>query len=110
MHRRPLTASVVAIGLLLLTSTLAAPVAAEGTATTAESPSTSSTVTPVLSARRVPGLLAAHRADAQLAAAIQPILGQATATTCLTVTAAGRPVMASNGDLPVMPASTEKLL
>lgn len=73
-------------------------------------PSGGGDATPVLSARRMPGLLAAQKADAQLVAELQLILAQANSTTCLTVTAGGRPVMASNGTLPVMPASTEKLL
>ena len=71
---------------------------------------TTSVVTPVLSARRVPGLLAAHQADVALRAALEPILAQTTPTTCLTVQATGRTIESVNGTMPVMPASTEKLL
>jgi D-alanyl-D-alanine carboxypeptidase/D-alanyl-D-alanine-endopeptidase (penicillin-binding protein 4) len=102
---------------LVLFSVMATPAIAAGTTTTVGVGSTGTTgtsstggETPVLSARRLPGLLAAHKADAQLQAALQPILSQATPTTCLTVSAEGRLVASSNGDLPVMPASTEKLL
>jgi serine-type D-Ala-D-Ala carboxypeptidase/endopeptidase (penicillin-binding protein 4) len=75
-------------------------------------PSAASTrlVTPVLSARRLPTLLAAHAADTQLLAALAPIVAQATPTSCLVVRADGRTIDDVNGTLPLMPASTEKLL
>ena len=122
MLHRPFVAAVGASAVLLLTSVFAGPVAAAGTTTTttttttaapaasASSRASSAPTTPVLSARRLPGLLAGHKADAQLQAALQPILSQVTPITCLTVRASGRPVASSNGSLAVMPASTEKLL
>ena len=71
---------------------------------------TPSPVTPVLSARRLPGVLAASQAASRTDAALAPILAQATATTCVTVSSGNRVIERTNGDLPVMPASTEKLL
>jgi serine-type D-Ala-D-Ala carboxypeptidase/endopeptidase (penicillin-binding protein 4) len=67
-------------------------------------------VTPVLSARRLPGLLAAHQADAQFSAAIAPILAQANPTSCLVVKADGRTIYDRNGATPLAGASTQKLL
>jgi serine-type D-Ala-D-Ala carboxypeptidase/endopeptidase (penicillin-binding protein 4) len=66
--------------------------------------------TPVLSARRLPNLLAAQAADSQVKAALAPLVAQATPTSCLVVTDERRPVDEVNPNLPLMPASTEKLL
>ncbi len=66
--------------------------------------------TPVLSARRLPTLLAAHAADTQVLAALAPIVAQATPTSCLVVHANGRTIDDVKGTLALMPASTEKLL
>ncbi|MGZ4717756.1 MAG: hypothetical protein ACXWCB_13805, partial [Acidimicrobiales bacterium] len=117
MPPRPAAASIaVAVLLALFAGSVAMPAAGADTPTssTDSRPSAAvagrSVVTPVLSARRVPGLLAAHQADVALEAALQPILAQSTPSTCLTVQATGRTIESDNGDLPVMPASTEKLL
>jgi D-alanyl-D-alanine carboxypeptidase/D-alanyl-D-alanine-endopeptidase (penicillin-binding protein 4) len=118
MPRRPAAVSIaVAVLLALASVSLVAPAAgadqpSTGTQTNTPAASTAgpSVVTPVLSARRVPGLLAAHQADVALQAALEPILAQTTPSTCLTVQATGRTIQSVNGDLPVMPASTEKLL
>ncbi len=112
MPRRPSAASVaIAMLFALVAGWVATPAAqADSPASEAEAPAPRSVVTPVLSARRVPGLLAAHQADVALQAALQPILDQSTSTTCLTVQATGRTIENVNGDLPVTPASTEKLL
>ena len=115
MSHRPVAASIAVLTALALSVVAVGPASAQpGTTTTTAAPAPTSaaggTPTPVLSARRLPGLLAAHQADAALQAALAPILAQVTPTTCLTVHASGRSVAASNGDLPVMPASTEKLL
>ncbi len=66
--------------------------------------------TPVLSARRLPTLLAAQAADTQVLAALAPIVAQAPPTTCLVVHADGRTIDDVKGTLPLVPASTEKLL
>ena len=70
----------------------------------------SSPLTPVLSARRVPGLLAAPVADRRLAAALDELLARQPGTTCLTVASAGRPVYLDDPDLPLAPASALKLV
>lgn len=67
-------------------------------------------ITPVLSARRVPGLLAAPTADRRLAAALDELLARQPGTTCLTVTDAGRVVYLDDPDLPLNPASVLKLV
>lgn len=66
--------------------------------------------TPILSARRVPDLLRAKIADDNLAKALEPVLKDAPAGSCASVTAHGRTVFRRNGDTPVEPASTNKLL
>ncbi|HVN51994.1 MAG TPA: D-alanyl-D-alanine carboxypeptidase/D-alanyl-D-alanine-endopeptidase [Acidimicrobiales bacterium] len=67
-------------------------------------------VTPVLSARRLPTLLEAPIADAHLLAALAPIVAHANPTSCLEVELDGRRIDDVRGSLPLMPASTEKLL
>lgn len=112
MPRRSSAVSVAVAALFTLVAGGLATPAAHADSPAAEAPAMPSqtVVTPVLSARRVPGLLAAHQADVALQAALQPILDQSTSTTCLTVQATGRTIVGVNGELPVMPASTEKLL
>jgi len=66
--------------------------------------------TPVLSARRLPTLLVAHADDAALKSVLAPVVAQATPTSCLVVRADGRTIDEVNGSMPLMPASTEKLL
>lgn len=66
--------------------------------------------TPVFSARRVPAFLRARVADPGVVDAVTRALRGAPAATCATVSESGRTVFAHNPDLPVMPASTNKLL
>lgn len=66
--------------------------------------------TPVLSARRIPLTLQAPVADDALRPAIDTALSGSTANTCLVVTVDGRVVESRNADLPVVPASNEKVL
>lgn len=70
---------------------------------------------PVLSARRVPALLAQLVADSRLRtdlddALAQPSLGPARERSCLIVEEAGRPVMTRRPDLSLIPASNLKIL
>jgi D-alanyl-D-alanine carboxypeptidase/D-alanyl-D-alanine-endopeptidase (penicillin-binding protein 4) len=67
-------------------------------------------VTPVLSARRVPELLAAPVADRHLGAELSAWLGASPPDSCLVVQAGGRSVFGHNPALPVTGASTQKLL
>jgi D-alanyl-D-alanine carboxypeptidase/D-alanyl-D-alanine-endopeptidase (penicillin-binding protein 4) len=76
----------------------------------ADAPAASGATTPVLSARRVPAYLAEPGADARLRQRLDTIVARAPQGSCLTVEADGRLVLAHNPDLPLVPASTEKLL
>jgi D-alanyl-D-alanine carboxypeptidase/D-alanyl-D-alanine-endopeptidase (penicillin-binding protein 4) len=69
-----------------------------------------SPITPLLSARRVPGVLAAPVADRRLAAAIEPIIARQRGDACLTVATAGRTIYTRNAEVPLTPASVEKLV
>jgi len=66
--------------------------------------------TPVLSARRVPEVLAAPIADRHLKADLDAWLARSPATTCLVVDAGGREAYGHNPETPVTGASTQKLL
>jgi len=66
--------------------------------------------TPVLSARRVPELLRSRIADSRIRQAIEPLLATVPAGSCIVVANAGRTVVEVNGDTPMVPASTQKLL
>ncbi len=67
-------------------------------------------ITPVLSARRVAGFLAAPIADAALRARLDDVVAASPGATCLTVSVGGRPVYEHNPDLPLVPASAQKLV
>jgi D-alanyl-D-alanine carboxypeptidase/D-alanyl-D-alanine-endopeptidase (penicillin-binding protein 4) len=69
-----------------------------------------SPITPVLSARRVPGLLAAPVADRRLAGALDAVLARQPGAACLTVSSGGRSIVAVNAEAALVPASLEKLL
>lgn len=66
--------------------------------------------TPVLSARRVPALLAAPVADRLLGVTIEAILARQPGDVCLAITSSGRPVFTRQADVPLAPASVEKLV
>jgi D-alanyl-D-alanine carboxypeptidase/D-alanyl-D-alanine-endopeptidase (penicillin-binding protein 4) len=67
-------------------------------------------VTPVLSARRVPELLAEPVAERRLTAELDAWLGRSPADTCLVVEDAGQAVYERNPAAPLAGASTQKLL
>src|SRR5687768_2906018 len=67
-------------------------------------------VTPVLSGRRVPLFLAAPTADRNLAAGLADVMKRSPDKTCLTVSFGGRTLFEQDADVPVVPASTEKLV
>ena len=69
-----------------------------------------SPVTPVLSARRVPDIIAAPVADRRLVTKLTDLASRTPGASCLTVHAGGREIFASNPTLPLSPASIEKLL
>jgi len=66
--------------------------------------------TPVLSARRVPEVIAAPVADRRLDADLEGWLADSPTDTCLVVAAEGRDVFEHNPTVPVTGASTQKLL
>ncbi len=66
--------------------------------------------TPVLSARRIPRTLQAPIADDAIQPAIDTVLAGSTPNTCLIVTVDGRLISTTNAELPVVPASNEKIL
>jgi serine-type D-Ala-D-Ala carboxypeptidase/endopeptidase (penicillin-binding protein 4) len=67
-------------------------------------------VTPVLSARRAPEVLAAPVGDRRLRAAIDDLVARTPGTTCATVAVSGRVVYEVNHTTPLVPASLLKLL
>jgi len=66
-------------------------------------------VTPIFSARRVPDLLIADRADAAVAVVADDLMDRAPTSSCLVVRDGDRVVYERNPDLPLAPASTHKL-
>ncbi len=86
---------------------------AEPTATTTattSTPASSAATTPVLSARRVPGVVSGHLVTASLVAGVRAVGAAAPAPSCLTVAVDGAPVYDQRGTKPVMPASNQKLI
>ena len=66
--------------------------------------------TPVLSARRFPGVVQGTVADPALAAAVDPVLEEGAGTTCVRVVDDGRPALVREAGATLVPASLEKLL
>ena len=66
--------------------------------------------TPLLSARRLPGIVTGQLATRDLVTNLQQLAGTLPAPTCLTVAVDGSPVFDSNGAEPVLPASNMKLV
>ncbi len=82
-------------------------VVALATADTVASPSAA---TPLLSARRAPVWLQRPRADAALVSALDAVMAASPPDTCLVVRDNGRVLYSRNAILPLVPASTVKLL
>jgi D-alanyl-D-alanine carboxypeptidase/D-alanyl-D-alanine-endopeptidase (penicillin-binding protein 4) len=79
------------------------------TATGAASP-LPSTATPILSARRLPGLVSGHLATQDLVPALGRFASTLPAPSCLTVAVDGATVFDARGEAAVVPASNLKLL
>lgn len=67
-------------------------------------------VTPVLSPRRVPALLAAPVADRNLRSELDAVIAASPPATCLTVSVGGRVLYQHNPEVALIPASTQKLV
>ncbi|MGD9995578.1 MAG: D-alanyl-D-alanine carboxypeptidase/D-alanyl-D-alanine-endopeptidase [Ilumatobacteraceae bacterium] len=66
--------------------------------------------TPVLSTRRAPGVLARRLNLDEFAAELDDVAGDVDATSCLSVSVNGQTVLAHHASVPVVPASTMKLI
>ncbi|HVX17996.1 MAG TPA: D-alanyl-D-alanine carboxypeptidase/D-alanyl-D-alanine-endopeptidase [Acidimicrobiales bacterium] len=66
--------------------------------------------TPVLSARRTPGLVESMAADGALRTQLDQVVARSQPATCLVVKAGDRVVYSHAGDAALLPASNEKLL
>jgi D-alanyl-D-alanine carboxypeptidase/D-alanyl-D-alanine-endopeptidase (penicillin-binding protein 4) len=76
----------------------------------AEAAGVTDATTPVLSARRAPEMIAAPVADRRLTADLQAWVGGSSPSTCLVVTAGNRPLFRHNPEMPLVGASTQKLV
>lgn len=107
MRRRLVAAALVAVAVGCAAGVAASEAGGDADAVAIGAPSP---ITPVLSARRVPALLAAPVADRLLATALDALLARQPGTACLTVAASGRPLYARNEDAALVPASLTKLV
>jgi D-alanyl-D-alanine carboxypeptidase/D-alanyl-D-alanine-endopeptidase (penicillin-binding protein 4) len=73
-------------------------------------PAGSGAATPVLSPRRAPALLAAGRAERRLEQDLAAVAEDSPASSCLVVTDGSRDLFSANPELPLVPASTLKLV
>jgi D-alanyl-D-alanine carboxypeptidase/D-alanyl-D-alanine-endopeptidase (penicillin-binding protein 4) len=99
-------ASVIAIA---IATTLTAVPRRDQAAAQADGPTSSALVTPVLSPRRLPELLASNITDTRVREGLQPVIGEALPNTCIVVTDHGRVIVDEGPDV-IEPASTVKLL
>lgn len=71
---------------------------------------TSSSATPLFSARRVPALVQSVAAAPTLVPELLSVVDASPSDTCLAVDVAGRPLFASNTSMPLIPASNQKVV
>lgn len=109
-----LLAGMVGAGLLAASVTVVEPAAAVGASTDdqtgSQTPTNLTLSTPVLSARRAPGLMADQSAQLALSTGLDAVLADAPQDSCIVVSAGDAVLYRHNGDLPLTPASTMKLL
>ncbi len=101
---------VAALALVLLNVTCVAAAVQAEAATAPEPVGGPGAVTPVLSPRRVPSLIAAPVADRRLQQALDGLVARTPGTSCLVVNAGGRRVFTHNPDVALVPASLQKLV
>jgi D-alanyl-D-alanine carboxypeptidase/D-alanyl-D-alanine-endopeptidase (penicillin-binding protein 4) len=99
---------VIALAIVLVVSTAIA-VQSERAPDAAAASGVRAAKTPVLSARRVPELIAAPVADRRLVAHLNDLVAKTPGSSCLTVAVDGRIVFSSNATAPLIPASVQKL-
>ena len=100
---------VAAVGVVALSRVIDATSEPAGAAESA-TPTSSRLATPVLSARRVVDELIEPVGQARLRDALQPLASSMGASSCLRVTIDGDEIVDANGTIPLIPASTLKLL
>ena len=100
---------VAAVGVVALSRVIDATSEPAGASESAQ-PTSSRLATPVLSARRVVDELIEPVGRARLQEALQPLASSMGASSCLRVTIDGDEVIDANGTVPLIPASTLKLL
>lgn len=100
-------AAAVSVVLILLTSLIA--MVDDPSTSSADTPSGPVPQTPILSARRFPGVLQETNADPDLSSALDGYLSKVTGTTCALVEQDGRTVYSHNADQILAPASVMKL-
>lgn len=107
---RPWLIGAATVGLLAAMLLVAGVVVEEDVAVAAAAPPELVAVTPVLSARRAPELLARPVATRNLAAAVEPVLAAAPPDTCLQVRDGENVVATRNDAAALVPASNLKLV
>ena len=110
-HRRRSPWYIAPIALVIAaTSSFALATQAERQGRPPQPGTTSSATPPVLSARRVPALVAAPVADDRLYGQLQALVDSSPGPACLEVSAAGRPIYAASANAPMTPASLQKIV
>jgi D-alanyl-D-alanine carboxypeptidase/D-alanyl-D-alanine-endopeptidase (penicillin-binding protein 4) len=98
------------LAVLALVALAGAVAAGPGEEASGGAPPGEGAATPVLSPRRVPALLAAGRAEHQLEEDLTAVAEDSPASSCLVVAEGPRELVSVNPDLPLVPASTMKLV
>ena len=107
---RSILVAAVAVGAIALVALVAALLAEDDVAVAVLSPPDLVATTPVLSARRVPELVARPVAARNLSASVAPVLAQAPPDTCLQVRNGPNPLLSQRESDPLIPASNLKLV
>jgi serine-type D-Ala-D-Ala carboxypeptidase/endopeptidase (penicillin-binding protein 4) len=94
---------------LMMVAVAPSPVAGARVAGDSAVGSSSNLITPVLSARRVPGLVGEHLAHRNLQSSADAVMASAPPDSCAVVTDGSRILYARNPSVPLAPASTLKL-
>lgn len=107
---RRLAATAAAVALLVTAAVVGAAPPAGSQEGEVEAAPAARLATPVLSARRVPSALVDQAAADALAARADEVMALAPDSSCLVIAEGDRTLYRRNGDLPLVPASNQKLL